>query len=113
MTKAQMDSVVLFVRKNVSFLSRGPRGIWKHFKCKSYYRNDRRYRYDHEDVIYTEKMDAVPVSELSTELRAETEATPPVILGKMNNFVEDEVDALVGVPSNVPQKHSSAVLLSF
>ena len=27
---------------------------------------------------------------------------PPVTLGKMNNFLEDEVDTLVGVPSNVP-----------
>ena len=39
---------------------------------------------------------------MSAELRAEIELTPPVTLGKMNKFVEDEVDALVGVPSNVP-----------
>ena len=77
-------------------------GIWRHFKCKGDYTEDRRYRFDHEDFIYTEKFDAIPVSEVSLELRAEIEKTPPVTLGKMNNFVEDEVDALVGVPSNVP-----------
>ena len=89
-------------QKDVSFLSRGPRGIWRHFKCKSHYRKDRRYQYDHEDVIFTENLDAVPVSYLSAEQCAEIEATPPVVLGKKNNFVEDEVDALVGVRSNVP-----------
>ena len=89
-------------RKDVSFLSRGPSGIWRHFKCKSHYQKDRRYRYDHEDVIFTEKFDAVPVADLSVEVREEIEATPPVVLGKMNRFVEDEVDALVGVPYNVP-----------
>ena len=91
-------------QKDVSFLSRDPRGIWRHFKCKSHYQKDRRYRYDHEDVIFTEKFDAVPVADLSVELREEIEATPPVVLGKMNRFIEDEVDALVGVPSNVPPK---------
>ena len=59
-------------------------------------------RNDNEDVIYTKKLDAIPVSESSTELRAEIVATPLVILGKINKFVRDEVDALVGVPSNVP-----------
>ena len=44
----------------------------------------------------------MPASELSAEQSAEIEATPPVNLGKKNNFVEDEVDALAGVPSNVP-----------
>ena len=89
-------------QKDVSFLSRGSRGIWRHFKCKSHYQKDRRCRYDHEDVIFTEKFDAVPVADLSAELRAEIEATSPVILGKTNKFVKDEVDALVGVPFNVP-----------
>ena len=89
-------------RKDVSFLSRSPRGIWRHFKCKGHYLKDRRYRLDHEDVIYSENLDAIPVAEVSAELRAEIELTPPVTLGRMNKFVEDEVDALVGVPSNVP-----------
>ena len=89
-------------RKDVSFLSRGPRGIWRHFKCKGHYLKDRRYRLDHEDVIHSENLDAIPVAEVSAELRAEIELTPPVTLGRMNKFVEDEVDALVGVPSNVP-----------
>ena len=44
----------------------------------------------------------LPVSELSAKQCAEIEATPPVVLGNKNKFVEDEVDALVGVPSNVP-----------
>ena len=74
-------------RKDVSFLSRGPRDIWRHFKCKGYYAKDWRYRFVHEDFIYTEKFDAVPVSEVSLELLAEIEKTPPVTLGKMNNFV--------------------------
>ena len=30
-------------RKNVSFLSRGARGIWRHFKCKGHFLKDRRY----------------------------------------------------------------------
>ena len=89
-------------QKDVSFLSRGPRGIWRHFKCKGHYAKDRRYRYDHEEMIFTEKFDATPVAELTVEQRAEIEQTPPVALGKMNKFLEDEVDALVGVPSNVP-----------
>ena len=63
---------------------------------------DRRYRLDHEDVIYSENLDAIPVAEVSAELRAEIELTLPVTLGRMNKFVEDEVEALVGVPSNVP-----------
>ena len=55
-------------RKDVSFLSRGPRGIWRHFKCKGHFAKDRRYRFDHEDSIYTEKFDAIAVSEVSLEL---------------------------------------------
>ena len=89
-------------KKDVSFLSRGARGIWRHFKCKGHYLKDRRYRYDHADVIYTEKFDPIRVADLSAEQRAEIEETPPVVLGRMNKFLEDEVDALVGVPSNVP-----------
>ena len=77
-------------------------GIWRHFKCKGHYAKDRRYRYDHEEMIFTEKFNAIPVAELTVEQRAEIEQTPPVVLGKMNKFLEDEVDALVGVPSNVP-----------
>ena len=30
-------------QKDVSFVSRGPRGIWRHFECKSHFRKDRRY----------------------------------------------------------------------
>ena len=63
---------------------------------------DRRYCLDHEDVIYSENLDAIPVAEVSAELRAEIELTPPVTLGRVNKFVEDKVDALVVVPSNVP-----------
>ena len=68
-------------RKDVSFLSRG---IWRHFKCKGHFLKDRRYRLDHEDVIYIENLDAIPVAEVSAELRAEIELTPPVTLGRMN-----------------------------
>ena len=89
-------------RKDVSFLSRGPRVIWRHCKCKGHLAKDQRYRLDHEDLIYTDNLDAISVAEISAELRAEIEKTPPVTLGKMNKFLEDEVDALVGVPSNVP-----------
>ena len=62
--------------KDVSFLSRGPRGIWRHFKCKRQFLKDRRYGLDHEDVIYSKNLDAIPVAEVSAELRAEIEATP-------------------------------------
>ena len=66
-------------QKDVSFLSRGPRGIWRHFKCKSHSQKDRRYQYDHEDMIFTEKFDAVPVANLSAEMREEIEAAPPLL----------------------------------
>ena len=42
------------------------------------------------------------MSSKPAELRAEIEKTPAVVLGRKNRFVEDEVDALVGVESNVP-----------
>ena len=43
----------------------------------------------------------MPVPSISAELRAEIENTPAVVLGRKNPFVEDEVDALVGVELNV------------
>ena len=89
-------------QKDISFLSRGAPEIWRHFSRKSHYLKDRRYRLDHEDVFYTPQFDAVEVATISAELRAEIEETPPVTLGKKNPFREDEVDALVGVVSNVP-----------
>ena len=89
-------------QKDISFLSRGEPEIWRHFSRKSHYLKDRRYRLDHEDVIYTSQFDPVKVADISSELRAEIEQTPPVVLGKKNPFREDEVDALVGVVSNVP-----------
>ena len=89
-------------KKDISFLSRGAPEIWRHFSRKSHYLKDRRYRLDHEDVFYTPQFDAVEVATISAELRAEIEETPPVTLGKKNPFREDEVDALVGVVSNVP-----------
>ena len=91
-------------QKGVSFLSRSRRGIWRHFKCKEHFLKDRRYRLDHEDVLYTENLDAIPVSEVSAEVTTEIEQTPPAVLVKLNKFMKDEVDALVGVPSNVPPK---------
>ena len=89
-------------QKDVSFLSHRPQGIWRHFKCEGHYAKDRRYRYDHENVTYTEKLHAIPVAELTVEQRAAIEQTPPVVLGKMKTFLQDEFDAFVGVPSNVP-----------
>ena len=89
-------------RRDVSFLSRGEPEIWRHFTSKSHFVKDRLSRLDHEDVLYTTRFDEVPVSSISSELRAEIEKSPAVVLGKKNPFVEDEVDALVGVVSNVP-----------
>ena len=89
-------------RKDDSFLSRGELEIWRHFSRKTHFAKDRRYRLDHEDFIYTEKFDEIAVATISPELRAEIELTPPVVLGPKNAFEEDEVDALVGVVSNVP-----------
>ena len=91
-----MCSIVLSVKKTCppSLVVLGVSGGILKARAKS---KDRRYRYDHEDVIYTESLDAVPVSELSAEQCAEIEATPSITLGEKNNFVEDEVD----VPSNV------------
>ena len=34
--------------------------------------------------------------------RVEIALTPPIVLGPKYSFVEDDVDELVGVPSNVP-----------
>ena len=53
-------------------------------------------------MIYTEKLDSIRVADLSAEQQVESEETPPVELSRMNKFIEDEVDALVGVLSNVP-----------
>ena len=78
-------------QKDISFLSRGENEIWRHAVCKSHYLRDRRYRYDHEDVIYTQTFDLRPVSEITPELRAEIEQTTTVTLGKKNPFVEDEL----------------------
>ena len=89
-------------QKDISFLSRGAPEIWRHFSRKSHYLKDRRFRLDHEDVFYIPRFDAVEVATISAELRAEIEETPPVTLGKKNPFKEDEVDALVGIGSNVP-----------
>ena len=69
-------------QKYVSFLSRGPPGIWRHFKCKGHFLKDRRYRLDHEDMVFTENVDAIPVAEMSAELRAEIELTPQSLLEK-------------------------------
>ena len=89
-------------RRDVSFLSRGEPEIWRYFISKSNFVKDRRFRLDQEDVLYTTRFDGVPVSSISAELRAEIEKTSAVVLGKKNLFLEDEVDALVGVVSNVP-----------
>ena len=62
-------------QKDVFFLSRGPRGIWRRFKCKGHYLKDRHYRFDQEKVIYPEKLDAIPVSDVSAQIRAEIEKT--------------------------------------
>ena len=53
-------------------------------------------------MLYTFRFDEVPLSSISAELRPKIEKTPAVVLGKKNPFLEDEVDALVGVVSNVP-----------
>ena len=42
------------------------------------------------------------MASISAELRAEIEKTPAVVLGRKYPLVEDEVDDLVGVESNVP-----------
>ena len=89
-------------QKDISFQSRGEPEIWRHFSRKSHYLRNRRYRLDHEDAIYTPQVDEVKVADISDELHAEIEQTPPVVLGKKNPFKEDEVDALIGVVSNVP-----------
>ena len=49
---------------------------------------------------------------ISFELRAEIENAPPDVLGKKNAFVENEVDALLGVVSNVPSSVLLGVYLS-
>ena len=100
MTAAQCFNCAV-CHKDVSIPSRGPRGIWRQFKCKGHLAKDQRYRLDHEDYFYTDKLDAIPVAENSAELRNGIEKTPSVTLGKMNKLLEDEVDALVGIPFNV------------
>ena len=89
-------------RKDISFLWRGELEMWRLFGCKTHFAKDQRYRLDHEDTVYTAGFDEIAVATISPALRAESEKTPPVVLGKKNAFVEDEVDALVGVVSNVP-----------
>ena len=53
-------------------------------------------------MLYTTRFYEVLVSSISPELRAEIEKIPAVVLGKKSPFIEDEVDALVGVVSIVP-----------
>ena len=89
-------------KRDISFLSRGEPEIWRHFGSKGHFLKDCRYRLDHEEFLYTTSFDEVPVASISAELRAEIEKTPAVVLGRKNPFVEDGVDALVGVESNVP-----------
>ena len=88
--------------KDISFLSRGEIEIWRHAVCKSHYLRDRRYRFEYEDVIYSPTFELIPVSTISAELRDEILLTPPVTLGKRYPFIEDEIDSIVGVPSNIP-----------
>ena len=60
-------------RKDISYLSKGEPEIWRHFGSKTHFLRDRRYRLDHEDYLYTPRFDAVEVSSISAELRAEIE----------------------------------------
>ena len=71
-------------RKDISFLTRGESEIYRHFSGKTHCLKDRRYRLDHEDVVFTTRFDAVNVSSIPPELRAEIEMTPPVVLRKKN-----------------------------
>ena len=89
-------------RKDVSFLSKGEAEIWRHYLCKSHYALDRRYRYDHEDVIFLRDLVSVRVEDVSEELRDEILETPSVTLGPKYPFDEDAVDGIVGVQSRVP-----------
>ena len=87
-------------KRDISFLSRGEPEIWRHFGSKGHFLKDRRCRLDHEEFLYTTSFDEV--ASISAELRAEIEKLPAVVSGRKNPFVEDEVDALVGVESNAP-----------
>ena len=68
-------------RKDISFLNKGDPETRRHFGSKTHFLRDRRYRLDHEDYVYTSRFDAVELSSISTELRAEIEKTPAVVLG--------------------------------
>ena len=81
---------------------RGAPEICRHVSCKTHFEKGLRYRLDHEDVVYTVKFIAIDEAPISPELLAKIEETPVVVLGRKNAFVEDEIDALVGVVSNVP-----------
>ena len=100
-TKTQTGLIVQ-CQKDISFLSQGEPEVWRDFSRKSHYLKNRWYRQDREDVIYTPHIYAVKVATIPAELRAEIEVTLSVDLGKPKTFKEDEVDALVGVVSNVP-----------
>ena len=89
-------------KRDVSFLSRGEAEIWRHFRCQSHFVRDRRYRYDHEEEIFGQDFSATRVQDISEELREEILQTEPVSLGTKYRFVEDEVDGVVGVESQIP-----------
>ena len=91
-------------RRDVSFLNRGEPEIWRHFTSKSYFVKNRRYRLDHEDVaLYFFRFDEVLYRQFLQSCGPKIEKTPAVVpWARKNPFLEDEVDALVGVVSNVP-----------
>ena len=70
--------------------------------CKTHFAKDRRYPLDYEDFVYATELVETAVARINPDIRAEIEQTSPVVWGKKIAFVEDEVDALVGLLSNVP-----------
>ena len=79
------------------FLWREEIEIWRQSVCKTHFAEDRRYPFDHEDVVYTVKFDAIDKASISPESQAEIKKTSVFVLIRKIAFVDDEVDALVGV----------------
>ena len=67
-------------QKDASFLSKAEAQIWRHYLRKRHYAIDRRYRFDHYDVIFLRDLVSVRVEDISEELRDEILETPSVTL---------------------------------
>ena len=89
-------------RKDISMLSHGEAEIYRHFLAKCHYKLDRRYRFAHEDAIYTRSQDRVAVSDINDDLRQEILSVGVIELGPSYPLVGDKLVVAPVLPKVVP-----------